>query len=564
MPFLDSESRLKELEARGSATYYEEPEWGDVFRASFNYVVDEELSISSLLNNQGVEQRKEQIRSMLDDGVIEITDYANSRGRFDYSKLANDMDSGVLSQDIVNKYGMVKTDTQLQEERNQTLAIRRAESERLRERGSGTAQFLGMLSGYMLDPVNLATLPLSTIATAGKGLSVAAQAFRTAKMETGLSVGAEALIQPFVYAHKNDIDSPYSSQDAIANIGFAAVGGALLGSVSGGISGYFRRVREVAEEEQVQLANQIIERFREEEELIESARAARGGTVSEIVEREYQAFIQAVADGKVEEIGPGLRNKTIAELEKRKKELAASDIQIGTWFKRNGGLNMQAWLDAGVSPDYMKSDTFGVGVWKKNGGMTPDSLAEKLFEDPVVKRDWVFEASRPLQYSARDATDWMQDVVRDPKQSYNPDVTQEVNLINEQIDELRDADVDALRSIYDRAMRTRVAEDEEILRIKDDSMRRANEPTRVTKNFEEPERPKPEAMTVSAREREFLVNNGIDEAYDRDMEIYRRLATDDRNLVNDNGEIVSADDYINSLDDDIRALDDVIRCTISA
>jgi len=563
MPFLDSQSRLRELEAQGPATYYEEPEWGDVFRASFNYVVDEELSISSLLNNQGVEQRREQTRSMLDDGVIQINDYVNSRGRFDYSKLSDDMNNGVLSQDIVDKYGVIKTDAQIQEERNQTLAIRRAESERLRERGSGTAQFLGMLSGYMLDPINLATLPLSTIVTAGKGLSVAAQAFRTAKMETGLSVGAEALIQPFVYAHKNDIDSPYSSQDAIANIGFAAVGGALLGGASGGISGYFRRIREVAEEEQVQLANQIIERFREEEELIEAARAARGGTVSEIVEREYQAFIQAVADGKVEEIGPGLRDKTIAALEARAKELGVDKKTFSAWLKENGGLNMEAWKGE-IEPEYMTAKVFEVAVWRKNGGMTPEDLAEKLFEDPVIKPGWVFRADRPTEYGANDAIDWLQDVVRNPKGEYNPEIAQELDRIQAQIDELKDADVDALEAIYNREMRSRVAEDQEILQIKEDSMRRANQPTRIPKNFEEPERPKPEAMTVSAREREFLVNNGIDEAYDRDMEIYRRLATDDRNLINDNGEIVNADEYINLLDDDIRALDDVIRCTISA
>ena len=57
---------------------------------------------------------------------------------------------------------------------------------------------------------------------------------------------SELAIQPLVYNHKHDINSPYEVQDAINVIGITAVTAGILGGAIGGVSGYFTRTAEVA------------------------------------------------------------------------------------------------------------------------------------------------------------------------------------------------------------------------------------------------------------------------------------------------------------------------------
>lgn len=208
-----------------------EPTFTETLAASFSFVQDEELSISSNFYNEGYYNRKRDLKTLSNEG-------------FDVGKYIDD--AGIIDYDRISKVteGQIKTDLQLYQERNEILRKRREENQDVIARGSGLAQFFGMTAGYMTDPINIATLPIGGIATAGKGMSVLAQALKSARNTAAVAVASEAAIQPLVYKHKQDIDSPYDSDDALRAIAFAAGGSALLGGALGGISGYIRKLTE--------------------------------------------------------------------------------------------------------------------------------------------------------------------------------------------------------------------------------------------------------------------------------------------------------------------------------
>lgn len=206
--------------------------FGEVFDAAVGQVFDEELSISSALNNEGWEKRRQQVRDLVAEG-FDVTPYQDQTGLIDYDRIANETGHGVL------------TDRELYEQRTTLLAQRRAYSTDVIERGSGMAQFLGSMTGYMLDPVNVATLPLGASASALRGLSTLGRAATVARTEAAIAAATELAIQPLVYAHKNEIGSPYEVQDALAAIATAAIGAGALGGAASGIAGYVRRAANI-------------------------------------------------------------------------------------------------------------------------------------------------------------------------------------------------------------------------------------------------------------------------------------------------------------------------------
>lgn len=227
-----------------------DPTFGEVVRAGFGSVVDEELSISSLLNQGFRDERVKRTRDLIRQGVIRREEYQDQSGLFDYNRLHRDLRG-------TDYDGLIHADHELREKRNEMLRKRREGRDAILAEGSGLAQFVGMGGAYMLaEPVNILTAPIGTVAAAHKGLTVTATALNAAKNTAALSAASELAIQPFVYAHKEDIESPYSFQDAIAAVGFAAVGGASLGTVAGGLTGYFRKVKARSNEELAKAAEE--------------------------------------------------------------------------------------------------------------------------------------------------------------------------------------------------------------------------------------------------------------------------------------------------------------------
>ena len=209
-----------------------DPSREETFDAAFGFARDEMLSISSFLNNQGYWDRSNKINQMRDDG-FDFNPYTDEKGQLDYDRIAANT-------------GLIKTDGDLRTERNNILSDRRAYRQDIMERGPGINTFLGM-AGAMLfnDPINIATLPIG-FGTAAKGLSVLGHTLRGARNTTAVAVSSELAIQPLVFNHKHDINSPYEVQDAINVIGITAISAGILGGGVSGVAGYFTRAAEIA------------------------------------------------------------------------------------------------------------------------------------------------------------------------------------------------------------------------------------------------------------------------------------------------------------------------------
>ncbi|MBQ0795758.1 hypothetical protein [Zhongshania sp.] len=232
MPFLgDFQQRRIDDTLQPMQEYSELPTWDESFGAALGVAIDEELSISSALNRQGWAQRRDQVRGLIDSGEVDHKRYSDRRGRFDYDRLAAERDD-------------IKSDSVLGEERKQMLASRRTYAESVLKDAPMSARFLGSANAYLLDPISIATMPISAAPTAAKSLSVLSRASQFAGRGALLEGLSETAIQAFVFDHKNEIDSPHSVQDAIAAIATAATGGAVLNGLAGGIGGYLRAVRE--------------------------------------------------------------------------------------------------------------------------------------------------------------------------------------------------------------------------------------------------------------------------------------------------------------------------------
>ena len=255
MPFVNESS---ERELNANAPRHEPVEssnFGDVFGASVGQVFDEELSISSLLNREGFNQRERAVKESADAGDINLNDYSK-RGIIDYNRIASD------HADL-----NIKTNEQLHKERNDLLAQRRNYAEDVIERGSGTAQFLGAATGYMLDPVNVLSMGIAVPYTASKAVSVIGRAALTGKNAAVITGATELGIQALVFQHKQSIDSPYGAGDALANIAMAATGAAALGATAGGLSAWIESVLKVADDlpqtKDVTASKQYLARFKD-------------------------------------------------------------------------------------------------------------------------------------------------------------------------------------------------------------------------------------------------------------------------------------------------------------
>ena len=232
MPLL-SERGYKETLLNLSPIDYEtsdDPTFYETMQASFGFVRDEERSISSMFNNQSYFDRRNTVRKLGKEGM-DLNPYTNRNGAFNYDKLAEDT-------------GLVKSDRQLFEERNQMLTERRERNQDVMDRGNGFAQFLGMAGSYMSDPLNIATLPFGGVGAGAKGLSILGRSMIGARNMAGVSLATEMAIQPLVYTHKHDIDSPYSIEDAVRVIGITALTAGVLGGGIQGVSGYLARSAE--------------------------------------------------------------------------------------------------------------------------------------------------------------------------------------------------------------------------------------------------------------------------------------------------------------------------------
>lgn len=202
--------------------------WTEGFRASMGNMIDEELMISSGLNREDWRDRLQKVRDL----EINLQDYGDQTSR----GLRN-----VRWDEIQKKFPEIKTDEELNEIRNEKLKVKREARQEVMANAPVSSTLAGGMAGAMADPITLATLPIGVGSV--RGLMTLGKATQSATKIAATEAGLEALIQPFVYKHKNEIGSEHTIQDSIENIGLAAGGAFTLGLAGNGILGYLKAVK---------------------------------------------------------------------------------------------------------------------------------------------------------------------------------------------------------------------------------------------------------------------------------------------------------------------------------
>lgn len=574
MPFISAKDR-RGLMASGQMPLIapeikNDPTWGDVFDAAVGTTIDENLSASRLFNQEQFKRRDQNVIRLIDDGVIQPSEYEYGNGKFDFNKLS-------LALRETEYADLVKTDSELREERNEYLANKRRYAESVLAEGPGMAQFLGMGTAYMLDPINIATMGVGTLPAAAKGLTAMATARITAARTAGLLAASETAIQPFVYSYKQDIESPYSARNALAAIATAAAGGAAIGGVTGGIAGFLRRAKTSVGEDvagtpnitrqnaedlaadpdapteppytPTQELSQADRSLQEVIDYLELARAERDPTPWQIVDEEYGRYLDAQV-----KIAEKEKQKIIKRLITEQSKLSKSQ-KWAQWIRKKGGLNKEAWMAEGIEPGAFAN------MWRAGDkGLKPDDLAELIMDDPSISIFDLGDFASARGFDANDAVEFVSALLRDPDKYVDPSIQRRIDEFDEQIRQIDEAPVDdPTDKIYrDAAIRV-VRDDEELLAELEAHRERMREPALTEEFFARPEPPRRADAAVISRERELLQSQGIQESYDEAMDAYNKLPEDNRKLYID-GEEIDANVIVREIDEQLEEINDLIRC----
>ena len=506
MPFVSERDKREREQERIPYEPVETPDFSEVFGAAVGQVVDEEMSISAFLNMEEFDDRKQTVRRLADEG-FNVNKYTSPTGVIDYDRIARDT-------------GQVKTDDELFNRRNELLAQRRQYREDVFERGNGMAQFFGMATGFMLDPINIATLPIATAGVSLKALGTLGAAMTVAKREAALATASELGIQGFVYQHKHDIDSPYSASDALTNIAMAATGAAALGSITGGLVGYFGKVREAALENADILPNSpeamAVDQIARMEDMLRTVKESGGIETPDFEQirveflEEVKADLTAQAGNKLDR---GQRKQIATELADLEGRLARVTDEIEPIEPRKGVPARQAKREA-------------IEAGQRIAGEERAVIQERI---DILGRQ--LEADRLASEAEADLTRISQNVIPETYQ-------RRLNQI--QIEREIEADVNWLRE-YETKL--------EVM----------NEPSKKPENYVQPQPQRAAPASVTARERDILERNGLAEDYDRDIQAFMNLET--RRVMVD-GEIIDADQIIKELDDEIEGINSVLECAL--
>lgn len=537
----ESDRRERQLRRANPVLARPEAGFGETFVASFQYMLDENASISGALNKEGFVQRRRALQSLIDEGELDSRDYQNRRGRINYDELAL-------------KYDTIKSTEQLQEERKEILRKRREYNKDIMERGSGLAQFFGALSAFALDPVNVATLPFSSAAVAARSLSWVGKGLAVAKREAALNVAAELAIQPLVFNHKSNIDSPYSYEDAIANITLAAAGGAGLGFVSGGISGYFKAVNQKASPYlDGKESAMALRSLQESANFIDSTRP---DDAARIIDEEYGKFLSGdYAD--IESLRQGALNRLGQELD----QANAQRMPILRMIVDEGGLNEKAWKDAGfTADDIAQARNIRKGLPKnkpflrRKGGLTPQNLIQRLVDIGYIA-DGEVSTNRALEIVRK--------AFADPNLDANPQVANKAADVESAISRVSNESAETIEQIFKEGQKQVIEGDAKRLREFERIREEMDNPNLDSNQFEIPETEKVTPQTINERQRYVLDRVGLAEEYDQAMEAYARS---ERKEIYDpeTGRLVEADEVLKDIDEQVEGLNEVLRCTVNA
>jgi len=579
------------------------PTFKETLAASFAYVQDEELSISSQFYNEGYFERKRQLKKLSDEG-FDTSKYTDLSGIINYDRISRDTD------------GLIKTDIQLYEERNAILKSRREQNQDVIERGNGLAQFFGMTAGYMTDPVNIATLPIGGVATAGKGLSILAQSLKSARNTAAVAVASEAAIQPLVYKHKQDIDSPYDTDDALRAIAFAAGGSAILGGALGGISGYLRKLTEdistvanVFPEAPFAFKPTVIQGKASVAPTFENINNYKAQLITEEKAKRIGLAGEKLTRGERKNINKELKDlqqqlKTVEESEllytKAGKPLKAKSVRHRKQARERKQQDIKAiqekitTINKTLEKD-RKASAAEASISRLEQGILPKSAQKKLdnfiLQKTTPEKESMFLLARMADnlraqkgFRAEEVfLGGIAKVMDDLPKIF--DGTEPLDMkaiglkaVNERLDEMKKAKANANDIATLENIKNRIINDEGdgVQLVKDIKQENIELDFAILKENEAfrkqidnytispdafvgpPKPPAPKAKTTGL-ERNALDSDGMGKNFDEDMANYNNLET--KYAIVD-GQLVDATKVIKELDDDLEGLESIMRCSI--
>ena len=594
MPLLSNKDYRNLMNQTGVMDYSPDPTFGETMGAAFRFTRDEGLSTSSLMNNEGYAIRREQMKKLREEG-FDVSKYIDDTGAVNYDNLSS-------------ATGLVKSDLQIFTERNELLEKRRNESEDVMARGSGFAQFLGMTSGYMTDPVNVASLPFGGVGTAVKGMSVLSRALIGARNASAVAIASEAAIQPLVYKHKHDIGSPYEVSDAIQAIAFTAIGAGVLGGAAGGISGYLAKTAEST-------APVFAPVFPQAPLAYKSPMIAGRPAGAQTFENITKFKEELIAEAKAKLIGPAGQKLTRGEEKKLRGELRSLEFDLAKAKKPPTKIKARKDEPARVAKQKVQreevkrleeniartkkllDDSQATREYNKaiirleEGKLTPElqqqlddyinipstpetqavfvlaKMAESMrlrkgFRASELALESYAKYSNKLINSLDEAKDVAVKAIDDEIAKTDATNTAKIDDLNDVRSRLTDQaviDRDGLDSIFEDLFQKNIDRDVAMLRADEAFRVQMDAPTLSYNDYIGPARPKAAKASTTPMQKQDLDDKGLDEAYDSDMALFNQLET---KMAIVDGEIVDAAPIMKELNDELEGLDSVMRCAI--
>ena len=212
--------------------------WG----TAIGLAIDEELSISSMINSPEFTPRNEELYRLIKEGSIANSEAfikGNSASYVEY-------DWNALAREAKKQGFDVKTDSEMLGDTRNELAHRRRYAQGIMSQANGwgiAGQFAGYLNAGAVDPVNAGAALLGPVAIA-KYIGNISSVRRLMVAEGALGVTSEAAIAPFVHEWKETLGVDYTLEEALINMGAAGLLGAGIGGLAGKLGQIIRQAEE--------------------------------------------------------------------------------------------------------------------------------------------------------------------------------------------------------------------------------------------------------------------------------------------------------------------------------
>lgn len=217
---------------------------GEVLKAKLNYIMNEDLGVSKFLSQTA--GRRDQFKKLYDltgdekwntgylselsnnityDDELDLTPTVTKKNQDLYEASIDEIKA--LQQEYPD--AGILTPEELAFSIAERARLNREEVSNLVSRSSSNVDLVSnivSMGAYFLDPVVLATLPVTGGASVGRG--VVGNAWRSFKIEAAVAGGAELAITPQVADWKKQINSPFTLQDATFRILGASAGAGVI------------------------------------------------------------------------------------------------------------------------------------------------------------------------------------------------------------------------------------------------------------------------------------------------------------------------------------------------